>query len=84
LPHANYPGHDAAAGRRRGRLARAVNHLSELLEATRQIVAQTRQRVAGITPDGATRRVSLHDVSVRPPSAQRRGAATLSQKASVN
>jgi ABC-type transporter Mla subunit MlaD len=39
--------HDAVAGRRRGRLARAVNHLSELLEATRQIVAQTRQRVAG-------------------------------------
>jgi IS5 family transposase len=36
--------HDAAAGRRRGRLASAVNHLTELLEATRQIVAQTRQR----------------------------------------
>ena len=29
---------DAAAGRRRGRLARAVNDLTELLEATRQIV----------------------------------------------
>ena len=39
--------HDAAAGRRRGRLARAVNDLTELLDATRQIVAQTRQRVAG-------------------------------------
>ena len=36
--------HDAAAGRRRGRLARAVNDLTELLEATRQIVAHTRQR----------------------------------------
>ena len=58
--------HDAAAGRRRGRLARAVNDLTELLDATRQIVAQTRQRVAGHTPDGATRRVSLHDADARP------------------
>ncbi|VBA30470.1 hypothetical protein LAUMK35_04750 [Mycobacterium pseudokansasii] len=57
---------DAAAGRRRGRLARAVNDLTHLLAATRQIVAQTRQRVAGITPDGATRRVSLHDPDARP------------------
>jgi transposase, IS5 family len=58
--------HDAAAGRRRGRLVRAVNDLAELLAATRQIVAQTRQRVAGHTPDGATRRVSLHDGDARP------------------
>jgi IS5 family transposase len=57
---------DAVAGRRRGRLARAVNDLTELLDATRQIVAQTRQRVAGITPDGAGRRVSLHDGDARP------------------
>ena len=57
---------DAAAGRRRGRLHRAVNDLSRLLEATRQIAAQTRQRVAGTTPDGATRRVSLHDPDTRP------------------
>ena len=34
--------------------------------ATRQIAAQTRQRVAGTTPDGATRRVSLHDPDARP------------------
>ena len=59
-------GHDAAAGRRRGRLARAVDDLTELLDATRQIAAQTRQRVAGVTPDGATRRVSLHDPDARP------------------
>jgi IS5 family transposase len=57
---------DPAAGRRRGRLARAVNDLTELLEATRQIAAQTRQRLSGITPDGATRRVSLHDPDARP------------------
>jgi IS5 family transposase len=59
-------GHDAAAGRRRGRLARAVDDLTELLDATRQISAQTRQRIAGTIPDGATRRVSLHDPDARP------------------
>jgi transposase, IS5 family len=58
--------HDAAGGRRRGRLARAVNDLDDLVEATRTIVAQTRQRLAGQTPDGATRRVSLHDPDARP------------------
>lgn len=55
-----------AAGRRRGRLARAVEDLADLLEATRQIAAQTRQRLCGMTPDGATRRVSLHDPDARP------------------
>ena len=59
-------GRDAAAGRRRGRLARAVNDLTELLVATRKIAAQTRQRLAGVTPDGSTRRVSLHDPDARP------------------
>jgi IS5 family transposase len=57
---------DAAAGRRRGRLRRAVDDLSGLLAATRQVAAQTRQRVAGLTPAGATRRVSLHDGDARP------------------
>jgi transposase, IS5 family len=57
---------DAAAGRSRGRLVRAVHDLAELLAATRQIAAQTRQRLAGTTPDGATRRVSLHDLDARP------------------
>lgn len=57
---------DAVAGRRCGGLVRAVNDLTELLNATRQIVAQTRQRVAGITSDGASRRVSLHDGDARP------------------
>ena len=59
-------GHDAATGRRRGRLRRAINDLTDLLEATRRIAAQTRQRLSGTTPDGATRRVSLHDSDVRP------------------
>jgi IS5 family transposase len=59
-------GSNAAAGRRRGRLQRAVDDLAELLTATRTIAAQTRQRLAGVTPDGATRRVSLHDPAARP------------------
>ncbi len=57
---------DAAAGRRRGRLARAVDDLTELVAASRQIIAQTRQRLAGVTPSGATRKVSLHDPDARP------------------
>ena len=57
---------DAVAGRRRGRLVRAVNDLEKLLAATRQIAVQTRQRVSGQTPAGATRRVSLHDGDARP------------------
>ncbi len=57
---------DAAAGRRRGRLRRAVGDLAGLLEAAMRIAVQARQRIAGITPDGATRRVSLHDGDARP------------------
>ena len=41
--------------------ARAVNDLSDLVDATRQIAAQTRQRLSEQTPDGTKRRVSLHD-----------------------
>jgi IS5 family transposase len=57
---------DAAAGRRRGALRRAVNDLAALLTATGQITAQARQRLAGTMPDGATRRVSLHEPDARP------------------
>jgi transposase, IS5 family len=57
---------DAAAGRRRGRLRRAVNDLAGLLEATGKIAEQARQRLAGVTPAGAARRVSLHDGDARP------------------
>jgi IS5 family transposase len=57
---------DPAAGRRRGRLHRAVNDLTGLLDATRRIAEQTRQRLSGTTPDGATRRVSLHEGDARP------------------
>ncbi len=58
--------HDPVSGRRRGRLARAVDDLTGLVAATRQIAAQTRQRMSGVTPNGATRRVSLHDPDARP------------------
>jgi len=37
-----------------------------LLTATRAIARQTWQRLAGQTPDGAARRVSLHDPDARP------------------
>jgi transposase, IS5 family len=57
---------DPAAGRRRGRLRRAVSDLAELLKVTGQIVAQARQQVAGTMPGGATRRVSLHEPDARP------------------
>ena len=57
---------DAAAGRRRGRLRRAVSDLAGLLEVTRTVAAQARQRLAGDMPDGATRRVSLHEPDARP------------------
>ena len=57
---------DAAAGRRRGRLRRAVSDLAGLLDVTAQIAAQARQRLAGTMPAGATRRVSLHEPDARP------------------
>jgi hypothetical protein len=57
---------DAAAGRRRGRLRRAVDDLAGLLEVATTIAAQARQRIAGDMPDGASRRVSLHDEDARP------------------
>ena len=40
------------AGRRRGRLRRAVNNLTDLLAASRQIAAQTRQRLSGTPRTG--------------------------------
>ena len=71
--------HDAAGGRRRGRLARAVTDLADLIGATRTIVAQTRQRLAGQTPDGATRRVSC--TTRTPGRSPRAGSASRSSSA---
>jgi len=54
------------SGRVRGRLRRALDELAVTIERTSTIVAQTRTRLAGQTPDGATRLVSLHDPDARP------------------
>ena len=56
----------AVSGRMRGRLVRALDELTVTIERTAQVVAQARIRVAGQTPDGATRLVSLHDPDARP------------------
>ena len=56
----------AISGRVRGRLRRALGELAVIIERTAQVVAQARSRLAGQTPDGATRLVSLHDPDARP------------------
>ena len=56
----------AIGGRVRGRLRRALDELAVTIERTATIVAQTRSRLAGQMPDGATRLVSLHDPDARP------------------
>ena len=54
------------SGRVRGRLRRALDELTVTIERTGKIVTQTRTRLAGQTPEGATRLVSLHDPDARP------------------
>jgi IS5 family transposase len=49
-----------------GRARSAVEVLERTVTLTRRVAAQTRQRLAGHTPDGATRVVSLHDSDARP------------------
>src|SRR5690242_16471183 len=56
----------ALSGRMRGRLRRALAELAVTVQRTAAIVAQTRSRLAGQLPDGATRLVSLHDPDARP------------------
>jgi IS5 family transposase len=56
----------AIGGRVRGRLRRALDELAVTIERATMIVAQTRSRLAGQMPDGATRLVSLHDPEARP------------------
>jgi len=62
-----------AAGRRAGRLRRAVNDLAASINVTTVVVAQARSRLAGVMPDSATRIVSLHDHDARPIVRGRRG-----------
>jgi transposase, IS5 family len=56
----------ALSGRVRSLLRRALDELATTMERTGKIVAQARTRLAGQTPDGATRLVSLHDPDARP------------------
>jgi hypothetical protein len=52
-------------GRMQGRLRRALDELATTIGRTGAIITQTRIRLAGQTPDGATRLVSLHDPDAR-------------------
>jgi IS5 family transposase len=56
----------ALSGRVRGRLRRALDELAVTIERTGKVVAQARTRLAGHTPESATRLVSLHDPDARP------------------
>jgi transposase, IS5 family len=59
--------HLARAGEQAsGKLARLVAELETTIARTGQLIGQTRTRLAGQTPDGATRLVSLHDPDARP------------------
>jgi hypothetical protein len=49
-----------------GRTRAAIAELEQTAALTRRIAAQTRQRLAGEVPAGATRVVSLHDIDARP------------------
>jgi transposase, IS5 family len=53
-------------GRASGRARAAVAELERTAALTRWVAAQTRQRLAGQMPPGATRVVSLHDADARP------------------
>jgi IS5 family transposase len=56
----------ALSGQIRGRLRRALDELAVTIGRTGTVVAQARTRLAGQTPEGATRLVSLHDPDARP------------------
>jgi IS5 family transposase len=49
-----------------GKLARLVSDLETTIGRTQQVIGQARTRLAGGTPNGATRLVSLHDPDARP------------------
>jgi len=55
-----------ATGQQKGRLHRALGELNTTLQRTARVVEQTRIRLGGEVPDGATRLVSLHDPDARP------------------
>ncbi len=51
---------------RPGRLRATIEALDTLIERATRVITQTRQRLAGDIPPGATRLVSLHDPDARP------------------
>jgi len=53
-------------GQPSGRARAEINRLERLTERTSKIAEQCRQRLAGTTPQGSTRVVSLHDPDARP------------------
>jgi transposase, IS5 family len=55
-----------ATGQDAGRLRRALDELDTIVSRTARVVDQTRTRLAGEVPDGASRLVSLHDPDARP------------------
>jgi IS5 family transposase len=57
---------DRADSQASGRLTWLVEDLQITIERTQQVIGQARTRLAGQTPDGATRLVSLHDPDARP------------------
>jgi IS5 family transposase len=56
----------AAAEVASGTARALVTQLADTAERTRRVASQTRQRLAGSTPAGASRIVSLHDPDARP------------------
>ncbi|MDF1595718.1 MAG: ISNCY family transposase [Acidimicrobiia bacterium] len=49
-----------------GRVAATIDDLETLIERAGRVIDQTRQRLAGDTPPGSNRLVSLHDPDARP------------------
>jgi IS5 family transposase len=53
-------------GNSAGKVRAAVDALERTADRVERVAEQTRQRINGTTPDGATRLVSLHDPDARP------------------
>lgn len=55
-----------AGGQVSGKVRALIDTLEETARRVGQVASQTRQRLSGVTPDGSTRVVSLHDPDARP------------------
>jgi IS5 family transposase len=55
-----------ASDRATGKLARLLEELETTIARTTKVIGQTHTRLAGQTPNGATRLVSVHDPHARP------------------